>query len=191
MLAKSWQNLYLIAFIFSIKQKEGSSVDSNREDGQIKYLLKVKKSFEGSVIFCMEQETREKQKNCLGHAESSAEVGQYEFKVFPNFSVFWFPLTGLRCPGANTRKTDPSGINQEWKRSLLICRKHNGSKGLAIRSHSVWKKTAQHTSAGSKRIGVLLQRATTELTAWWGQRVQKWSQLGHSSTLAVWSLANT
>ena len=58
---ESWQNLYLIAFIFSIKQKEGSSVDSNREDGQIKYLLKVKKSFEGSEIFCMEQETTEKQ----------------------------------------------------------------------------------------------------------------------------------
>lgn len=94
---ESWQNLYLIAFIFSIKQKKGSSVDSNREDGQIKYLLKVKKSFEGSEIFCMEQETREKQ-NCLGHAESSAEVGQYEFKVFPNFPVFWFPLPGLRCP---------------------------------------------------------------------------------------------
>ena len=149
----------------------------------------MEKSFEGSEIFCMEQDTRERQENCLSHAESSAEVGQYEFKVFPNFSVFWFPSTVFRCPGANTKKTDPSGINQECKRRLLIYKKHNGSKGLAIWSHLAWKQTVQHTSAGSKRISVLLQRVTAELTAWGGQQARNWSQLRHLLTLAVWSLA--
>ena len=57
----------------------------------------MEKSFEGSEIFCMEQDTRERQENCLGHAESSAEVGQYEFKVFQT-SLFSDSLQ--QCSGA-------------------------------------------------------------------------------------------
>lgn len=41
----------------------------------------------------------------------------------------------LQCSVAlvhSTKKTNPSGVNQEWGRKLLIYKKHNGSKGLAI-----------------------------------------------------------
>lgn len=68
----------------------------------------------------------------LGCAEGSAVVGQCAFKVFPNFPVFCFPPTVLSHPGASTKKTSPSGIKQERRRRLLIYKKHNGSKGLAI-----------------------------------------------------------
>ena len=47
------------------------------------------------------------------------------------------------------------------------------------------EETVQHTLGGSKRISVLLQRVTTELTAWGGQQAQNWSQLSHLLILAV------
>lgn len=87
------------------------------------------------------------------------------------------------------KKISPGGVNQEWGRRLLIYKKHNDSKGLAIWSHLMQKKTVQHTSAGSKSISVLVQRVATELTTGGGQQAHNCSQFSH--LLAVWSLANS
>lgn len=118
----------------------------------------------------------------------SCIVGQWEFKVFPNFPVFWFPPAMLSCAGASTKKINPSGVNWETRKRPLIYKKNNGSKGLAAWSQLVWKKTVQCTSAGTQSFSVLVWRATTELTTWGGKQAHNWCQFSY--LLAVWSLAN-
>lgn len=172
------------SFSFLWKAEWGVICSQSGARWVIKCLLKIEKSWNPHYT----KGDQRRQIELLGYAEGSAVVGQWEFKVFPNFPVFWFPPTVLSCAGASTKKINPSGVNREWGRRPLIYKKDNGSKGLATWSHLVWKKTVQHTSAGTKSFSVLVWRATTELTTWEGQQAHNWCQFSH--LLAVWSLAN-
>lgn len=115
---ESWTNSYMISFLLSVKQKRSHLL---RVRGRWKCLLKAKK-LNVSLHRGGDQRKAEESLDC---AEGSAVVGQCEFEVFPNFPVFWFPPTVLSCSGVSIKKINPSGVNQEQGRRLLIYKKHN------------------------------------------------------------------